>query len=366
MPFREETINESGFVGIGVDITERCNRDCPTCFAAKTGRDMNIGVYQRIIEQGNKLNFPEFYILGGEPGMRKDILEILQYGVEKFKLVFLVTNLDFLANQNICEEVAKTGVIVAAQRHTLSTDTNAQRIERIMTGGNHLDTSHAGWKNVEKYFPPDRVCVQCCITKPVVESGSIFEVFRWARQKGYEVVMEFTKEGRVFKRGCEFDISRSEMMKTLKQFQEIDTREFGLSGASLLSPQAYGKNCHMQETSIHFRVNGEAIPCVGFPGISYGNIMQIGLEEIMNHPLRQFIKNPLKWIYGYCREECPYFEQCTGGCRGSAFDITGCYRASFYYCPHIPNRLNVADMIPPNCTGCPLEGNPSCHPRRTS
>lgn len=364
MPFREETINEEGFVGIGVDITEHCNRDCPNCFATRTASNMDIKVYHRIIEEGSKLKFPELYILGGEPGMRKDILEILHYGVERFKLVFLVTNLDFLSNENVCKEVAKTGVIVAAQRHTLSTNANAHKIERILTGGNHLGTSHAGWRNVEKYFPPDRICVQCCITKPVVESGSIFEVFKWARQRGYEVVMEFTKEGRGFKRGCELDVSRSEMMEILKKFQEIDIQEFGLVGANLLSPQAYGKTCHMQETSIHFKVDGEAIPCVGFSSISYGNIMQAGLREIMNHPLRQFIKNPFKWTYGYCREECPYFEQCTGGCRGSAFDITGCYRASFYYCPHIPDRLNIADMIPPNCGKCPLEGGSSCHPRR--
>lgn len=367
MPFREETINKEGLVGIGIDITERCNRNCPTCFAAKTARDMSIEVYRHIIEEGSKLNFPELYILGGEPGMRKDILEILRYGIERFKLVFLVTNLDFLSNESVCKEVSKTGVIVAAQRHTLSIDAKAYEIERLLTGGNHLSTSHAGWKNVEKYFPPDRVCVQCCVTKPVVESGSIFEVFRWARQQGYETVMEFTKEGRRFKRGCELDISPAEMMRVLEQFQKIDKEEFDLPGAELLSPQAYGKTCHMQETSIHFRVNGEAIPCVGFPGLSYGNIVHSGLRKIINHPLRQFIKNPSEWIYGYCREECPYFEQCMGGCRGSAFDIAGCYRASFYYCPHIPRRkLTISDMIPPNCIRCPLEDNPTCRPRRTS
>jgi len=366
MPFREETINKQGLVGIGLDITERCNRKCATCFAAHTPRDMEMSIYRRIVDEGAELGFPELYVLGGEPGMRKDILDILHYSTEKFKLVFLVTNIDFLANEDICKKIAKTGVIIAAQRHTMGNDEEAHTMETLLTGGNHLGTSHAGWKNVEKHFPKNRVCVQCCITQPVVESGSIFEVFRWARKKGYEPVMEFTKEGGAFKRGCSLDVSSAEIIGVLEKLQEIDQAEFGLPGASLISPQAYGKTCHMQETSLHFRVNGEAIPCVGFPGLSYGNIENTSIKDMLKHPLRQHIRNPQKWIYGYCKNKCTHFNECTGGCRGSAFDIAGCYRASFYYCPHIPATLKVTAMIPPSCVGCPLEGNASCHPRRAS
>lgn len=365
MPFREGMFNEEGLVGIGVDITERCNRNCLTCFANQSPRDMSLEVYHRIADEGSRLRFPELYILGGEPGLRNDLIEILRYGVARFKLVILVTNADFLANESVCKEVAGTGVVVAAQRHTLSGDESAQKLEELLSGGKHLDINNAAWANIENHFPADRVCVQCCITKPVTETGSIFEVFRWARRNGYEPVMEFTKEGRLFKRGCVFDVSPAEMIRALREFQRIDREEFGLPGSALLSPQAYGKTCHMQETSIHLRVDSEVIPCVGFPALSYGNIMALSLEEILANPLRQQIKNPKDWIYGYCRDECPYFAQCTGGCRGSTFDMTGCYRASFYYCPHIPHeRLTISDMIPPSCAGCPLENHASCKPKR--
>jgi len=326
---------------------------------------MPIEVFRRIVDEGARLKFPEIYILGGEPGTRPDILDILRYAKKKFKLVILVTNADFLADENLCRQVAGTGVVVAAQRHTVAVDESARAMEKFLCGGNHLDTSVAGWKNIQKYFSANRICVQCCITKPVVESGSIFGVFRWARENGYEPVMEFTKEGQAFKRGCNEDVSPGEMKKVLSEFQRIDREEFSLPGAQFLSPQAYGKTCHMQETSIHFLVDGTAIPCVGFPGINYGNIMETSLDEILASPIRQQIKNPADWIYGYCKDECPDFKQCTGGCRGSTFDMTGCYRASFYYCPHIPrDRLRLADMIPPSCDGCPLKGHLSCNPRR--
>lgn len=365
MPFREVKTNEEGLVGIGIDVTYKCNRDCLACFAEKSSRDMSWETYKRIVNQGAELEFPELYILGGEPGMRSDILDILRYGAGSFPLVFLVTNIDFLADEEVCRQVAKTGVIVAAQRHTIANDEQAHDLERLLTGGDHLAASHAGWKNVEKYFPPERVCVQCCINRLVIKRGSIFDVFRWARDKGYEPVMEFTKEGRRLKRGSPFDIPPWGMMGVLQEFQRIDREEFGLPGAEFLSPQAYGKTCHMQETSVHFMVNGDAVPCVGFPRLLYGNIHEKTLEEILAHPLRQRIKHPGSWIHGYCYQECPHFELCTGGCRGSAFDTAGCYRASFYYCPHIPHeKYNIGDMIPPTCKECPLEGNPTCNPRR--
>lgn len=365
MPFREITKNALGLIGVGIDLTEVCNRNCPTCFAAHTPRNMTLKMFHRIIDQGAEMRFTELYILGGEPTLHPDILECLRYAQGKFNPVILVTNMDRLADMTFCQAVEESGAVIAGQRHTLGTSERDQRMERLLAGNNHLISSHRAWENVAKLFPSDRVCVQCCITAPVVESGSIYEVFRWCRRLKYEPVMEFTKEGGGFKRGCALDVAPSQMLGVLKEFRRIDREEFGLPGADLLSPQAYGKTCHMQETSVHFRVNGEAIPCVGHPALSYGNIITTSLEEIMAHPLRAHIADPRNWVYGYCRDQCQYFDQCTGGCRGSAFDTSGCYRASFYYCPHIPReRLTLADMIPPTCAGCPLEGSPACQPRR--
>lgn len=364
MPFRTDTAN-CDLVGVGIDFTEVCNRRCPTCFAAHTPRHMERKTFQRIINEAVQLGFKELYILGGEPTIHPLILECLRYTEGKFGLVILVTNMDRLEDRYFCQAVEKTGVVIAGQRHTLGTSKESHQQERLLTGGNHLASSHQAWENVATLFPADRVCVQCCITQPVVASGDIFKVFQWCRRMGYEPVMEFTKEGGDFKRGCTLDISPEEMDSVLKEFQRIDREEFGLCGAELLSPQAYGKTCHMQENSIHFRVDGEVIPCVGFPGLSYGNIMETGLAQIIAYPLRSHIRDPYTWIYGYCRDQCLHFAKCTGGCRGSSFDMSGCYRASFYYCPHVPRQqLTLADMIPPTCAGCPLEGNPTCHPRR--
>lgn len=365
MPFREISKNDQSLTGVGVDITEVCNRKCPSCFATHSPRQMSEEIFRKIVDEAVKLEFTEFYILGGEPTLHPLLFEFLDYVKGKFNPVILVTNMDRLSDVEFCRRIYEKDVVVAGQRHTLDGDVDAEKMDAVLTGGNHLLTANRAWENVTALFPAEKICVQCCITRPVVESGSIFEVFRWCRRNGYEPVMEFTKEGAGFKRSCDLDITSDEMLLVLQKFSEIDEMEFQRKGVDILSPQAYGKTCHMVETSIHFKVDGTSIPCVGHQEISYGHI-DIGLGAILQHPLRQVIKNPQEWIYGYCRDECQYFSDCTGGCRGSAFDMTGCPRASFYYCPHVPRDVySLTDMIPPTCDGCILQNHPACNPLKT-
>lgn len=366
MPFRNlKNCDHSVPVGVGVDITEVCNRNCPTCFLARSLRSMSWKLYCRIVDEALAAGFTEHYILGGEPTLHPEILDFLAYSADRFEHLILVTNMDRLADRDFCARVAETGVSVAGQRHTLDCGTEAERIEEVLSGDSRwLKTSNQAWDNVAELFAPEKVIVQCCITRPVVEGGSIFDVFRWTRQQGYEPVMEFTKEGEEFKRNDALDVSPSELFQVLTEFQRIDSEEFGNTEVTLICPQAYGKTCHMTENSIHFRVDGTAIPCVGHPDISCGHILNDDMPSILNHSLRRIFQHPEEWIYGYCRDECPYFKECTGGCRGSAYEMTGCPRASFYYCPHMPrDRLTLANMIPPTCEGCPLENHPGCGPK---
>ena len=365
MPFREISYSESGFVGIGIDITEKCNRNCPTCYMVKSPRQMHANIFYSLIDQGQNLGFQELYILGGEPTLHPQLFNFLDYAKKKFKLVILVTNMDKLSDINFCQKIFDSGAVIAGQKHVTFDSPKNREIEFIVTGGNHFDSSQKAWENVEKIFTPEKVCVQCCITSPVVNSGSIFDVFRYARKNGFEPIMEFTKEGDKFKRGCMLDVESGLVLKVFEKFRQIDKKEFCLPGAKILTPQAYGKTCHMLENCIHFLVDGTAIPCVGHYNIALGNIQSDDLlETILKNPIKLAMSDPASWIYGYCQEECELFKECAGGCRGSAFDATGCPRASFYYCPHIPHdRLTLRDMIPPSCNNCILEDNPACQPK---
>lgn len=110
--------------------------------------------------------------------------------------------------------------------------------------------------------------------------------------------MEITKGSSKFRRNCKWDISFEKIMEIFKTLQRIDQEEFGIT-VYLLTPQAYGKTCHLLENSIHFLTDGTAIPCVGYHNLKYGNINSNSMSEIVQSPLRQVLIQPKKWIYGY-------------------------------------------------------------------
>lgn len=88
--------NEKGFytnpLYIGYKITERCNQCCKHCWA---GKSTNTHSYIEIIEAINKLEVLKPYLFaftGGEPFIREDFLNILEYSVPKFPVIEILTN----------------------------------------------------------------------------------------------------------------------------------------------------------------------------------------------------------------------------------------------------------------------------------
>jgi len=152
----------------------------------------------------------------------------------------------------ICAVRCRTGVwwLLSGTRLPL---TKSAGHGKILCGGNHLDTSVAGWKNIQKYsFGKQDLRPVLVITKPVVESGKHFRsVSEWQEENGYEPVMEFTKEGQGIQKGLQRRCVARRNEEGLSEFQRIDREEFSLPGAQFLSPQAYGKTCTLQQDNVH-------------------------------------------------------------------------------------------------------------------
>lgn len=365
MPFRELNLNleEKSQIGIGIDVTQKCQARCPTCFYENVkGSHAEIpkGLFTTIIDHAVENDFKELYLLGGEPILHKDIIDLIDYAVakEKFNPLILVTNGLMLEDEKFCREIADRGLMVAIQKHVVGDGMEETKIQdKLMGVKGTLPIVNKSFGNIEKFFSPDKVAVQCCITKPVVESGQIFKVFEYARERGFEQVMECTKAGRHFQRGNPMDVSPKELLATYKRFQSIDMEKFPNLAAKILTPQAYGKVCHMPETGVHVFINGDVVPCVGQPYV-LGNIKN--LADILKSDKRKFFQYPEERIEGHCKA-CDYLKECTGGCRGDSYYLTGCFSASAVQCPEVAEKkLKIEDFIPKNCNGCKMETDSAC------
>lgn len=375
MPFRETSATDlcSGTVGFGIDVTTDCNLNCVTCYYLDSPRNrpascpsyLPMARFEQAMDKAAAAGFREIYILGGEPTLHPRILDMLESAVRRrFEQVLLVTNGLRLADGDFCRRVAARGAHVVVQRHVLGAGEEARRIQDALAGRKDtLEQVNRAFVNIERMFDPAKVAVQCCLTRPVVESGQVFDVYRYAKQRGFEHVIECTKASVRFARGNPLDLSPGELARVYEQLQQIDIEEFG-GIPHPMTPQAFGKTCHMPETGVHCLIDGTIIPCVGqtFP---LGNIFSppdTPLTAILDSPERAFFCNPLGRLHGHCRD-CRHVEVCTGGCRGDAYFLTGCFNASAVQCPQLASsarKLVLRDFVPSTCRGCQLEGNSLC------
>jgi len=375
MPFRETSAADlaSDRVGFGIDVTTYCNLDCITCYYLDSPRnrpvscpsDLPMARFEQAMDKVSAAGFREIYILGGEPTLHPRILDMLESAMRRrFGQVLLVTNGLRLTDGDFCRRVAATGAHVVVHRHVVGEGQEAQRIQDALS--RRKDTFaevNRAFVNIERMFDPAKVAIQCCLTRPVVESGQVYEVFRYAKQRGFEHVIECTKASVRFARGNPLDLSPGELTRVYEQLQQIDVEEFdGISHP--MTPQAFGKTCHMPENSVHCLVDGTIIPCVGQP-FPLGNIFSspdTPLAAILDSPARAFFRNPLGRLHGHCRD-CLHVEVCTGGCRGDAYFLTGCFNASAVQCPQLASsgkKFVLRDFVPSTCRGCRLEGHTLC------
>jgi len=98
-----------------LELTARCNLNCPTCFASSGGESSDPGIdeisgwYDMLVEKGGGFNIQ---LSGGEPTMRDDLPEIIQLGREKgFTFFQLNTNgLRIASEDGYIEKLAQAGL----------------------------------------------------------------------------------------------------------------------------------------------------------------------------------------------------------------------------------------------------------------
>ena len=98
-----------------VDVTSRCNLNCPICIANIPGMaveyDPPLGYFEKIFDQVAEWRpKPHISLFGGEPTVRKDLFEIIQMAKRRRLHVLLVTNGLALAEEEYCKRVCNAGV----------------------------------------------------------------------------------------------------------------------------------------------------------------------------------------------------------------------------------------------------------------
>jgi radical SAM protein with 4Fe4S-binding SPASM domain len=93
-------------------LTYRCNNDCAHCYNARLRSYPELGTaaWKKVISQLWKLNIPHLIFTGGEPTLRDDLPQLIQYAEDQGQITGLNTNARRLADPEFTNSLVDAGL----------------------------------------------------------------------------------------------------------------------------------------------------------------------------------------------------------------------------------------------------------------
>ncbi|MFH0944446.1 MAG: radical SAM protein [Planctomycetota bacterium] len=148
-----------------IDVTNRCNMNCPICLANIPAMgfrfDPPMEYFEKIFQKLAQLDpKPKIELFGGEPTMRKDLIEMIRLARSKYGLsTRVVTNGLRLADEKYCDELLAT-------RPELMFSFDGRHEEIYSETRKHpraLELKTKALENVAKH-PKGKVTIMCCVS----------------------------------------------------------------------------------------------------------------------------------------------------------------------------------------------------------
>jgi len=315
-----------------VRVTKGCNLRCRHCYAnggVVLDKEMKTEEVKKVIDQLAKLGVLHIFFTGGEPFIRRDMVEILEYTDKKDLGILLSTNAQ-LVTKEILEKIKKLNI----KLFQVSLDG--------LEATHDLNRGQGVYKNAVKI-----VKEASKILGKNVTVGTVMMKNNWKNMD--KIMAEAVKNGAdVFslmllilsgRASTQLAPSPKETMTSLKKlFEEYGKqgRKIKFATNSTIPPALVPKKWRLLGLHEKFafcsfpyclgiEANGDVAPCDGFFNFKemlLGNIRDISLEEIWDKSqvlkdLRAINPQDLK---GVCKI-CIYRDYCAGGCRASAYNV---------------------------------------------
>lgn len=313
-----------------IDVTKRCNLNCNICFKAPNEfkeKDFPIENIKKIIDKISEANIPMINLLGGEPFLRKDIIDIIDYAIKKGIEIRINTNA-YNFDDILIKKLKKYRNMLAI---VISIDSPDQKIhDEIRVKGSYVRAIQT--------------------TETLVKNGFFVQISSIGNKKNFWRIPKFYKVAR------ELKVKTLIIIPFLKQgygkshIEEYNLNFFGrvylevLSHfykfmASLLNYKTklfIDQGYCIQFLAIHFDPNGSVHFCSPFPRtMPLGNVMNDKLLAIWHS---KKYKSLFNWdlIKEPCKS-CIFKNYCLKGCRAEMYALTNdffsgdinCYRGKF-------------------------------------
>ena len=311
---------------VSYNLTRKCNLKCSHCYINATQKELegelNTEESKRLIDQIANVSRPLLILSGGEPLLRKDVYELVQYGTEKGLRMGLGSN-GGLIDQKAAGRLKEAGIKTVS----ISLDSNLPKQHDEFRG---VVGSWDKAIRAIKELRDNDILVQVNTTLTQQNYDQIDDIMALTEDIGVENFHLFflVPTGRGAKMAdispaMYEDMIKGTFAKTHKhrlnvrpscapQFMRI-AKDMGLDMRQWI------RGCIAGMYYCRVYPNGDVTPCPYLP-IKLGNIREKTFGEIwFNSPILKDLRNPER-LKGKCGA-CEYKAVC-GGCRARAYGLS--------------------------------------------
>ena len=296
-------------------ITYRCNNDCPHCYNARLRSypELPTEDWKKIIDILWDLNIPHLIFTGGEPTLREDLPELIQYAEEKGQITGLNTNARRLSDAGFVDQLVDAGL----DHIQITLESHNPEIHDEMV--NHRGAWKQTISGLENALHSS-LFVMTNTTMLRNNQASLGGTLDYLSELGVPTVglnaLIYAGRGKDVGTG----LTEDDLKPLLKLAQEKTTR----SGQKLIwyTPTLY---CHFNPLEMDLGIkgctaalynmciepDGGVIPCQSYYH-QLGNILFDSWRSIWEHDLSLELRER-RYVPGECRT-CSLLEECGAGC----------------------------------------------------
>ncbi|MGQ9456377.1 MAG: radical SAM/SPASM domain-containing protein [Armatimonadota bacterium] len=262
-----------------LQVTTRCQANCIHCSAARHKRkdvpELSTDEWKKVIREAEKLGVVSVVFTGGEPLLRPDIFELIEWVDKNEAVALMFTNGMLLTEENV-RKLAKAG-LWCVHVSIDSPDPKAHDEMRRLPGS--FEKAIEGLKRcknaglltgISTYATPERL-----------HNGQVIQMIELARSIGTDeiTIFDVVPTGRLLLEDSKHLLSDEDKAELCRIEDEYNKNKppLVITQAHVNGPTGVG--CYAGWCQFYMTAYGDVTPC-DFTPLSFGNVREKSLEDI--------------------------------------------------------------------------------------
>jgi radical SAM protein with 4Fe4S-binding SPASM domain len=298
-------------------LTFKCQNNCIHCYAGGSHESVELSTTQwkQVIDCLSQIGIFIVTFTGGEPTLREDLTELLQYAQDKGMVTGLITNGRKLKDKAYVAALEKAGLDFVQ----VTLESHKPMVHDLMTA------AEGSWKETVvgiKNAVHSQIYVTTNTTLSKYNAHDFLKTIDYISELGVAAFgcNSLIYSGKANAVSQEFALSIEDLKPLLTKVrdkaQQLNLKFLWYTPTQYcrFDPVQLGlgvKSCTAAMINMCVGPNGDVYPCQSYFE-SLGNILVDKWEKIWNHPLAKKIRNR-EYVEPKCKD-CPQLQVCGGGC----------------------------------------------------